>query len=120
MGSPVRCGLITSDERKIIAYLFVVRVAAERRNQRFAGAATITAQEIVVAEVVEDGWRASDDLDENVVGLTSPIEAPQPIVGCGEPEPSFCIVVVLLNRLSERLFRQAKVTVTIVSFADFN
>ena len=79
-----------------------------RLLQQFVGALVVAAQHVGEAFVVEHFDGRANQADHLRIGAVGEIEAAQPVVGGGEPDPGFGVVGVLLDGALEVVFGQRR------------
>src|SRR5205814_3886794 len=75
--------------------------------------AQVAAQEIRVADVVDDFGPRPEDRKRLGIGTVGEFVAFQPVIGSRKPEPGFAVARRLLRRAAEMLFGQAVVLLAI-------
>ena len=91
-----------------------------RLVQQFIGALIVAAQHVGEAFVVEHFDGRADQADDLRIGAVGEIEAVQPVVGGGEPDPGFGVVGVLLDGALEVVFGHREIVAAEIFLAELD
>ena len=96
------------EQLEIVLDVGVARVLGGGRQQGRAGARVVAAQHVGIAPVVEHLRGRPDDGDGLLVGAVGEVEAAQPVVGGGEPDPGLGVARMQSRRRGGNSARRAR------------